>query len=534
MSQDREFSLPLFVRGDIDGFFGLIVDNLVQFLVVSGLLTGIYGMPSEIVYGTIFPGAALSILLGNAYYAWQARRLALRTRRTDVCALPYGINTPSMYAFVFLIIGPVWAAHRGSLGDREAAVLAWHVCLAASFVSGLIELSGAAVGGWIRRVTPRAALLATLAGIAVSLISMPFVIQMFASPLLSFLPLAIILAAYFGHIRFPFGLPGGLLAVLAGSALAWLGGRMDPAAVSASLGGLGFELPRFMAPEIVRDMDLRALTAALPIIVPMGLMNALGTLQNIESAEAAGDSYPVASTMSVNGISTLAGALLGSCFPTTVYIGHPGWKALGARSGYSLLNGVAIAALCLSGAIGVLVSLVPPEAAYPILLYIGLVICSQAFSATEPRHYPAVCVGLIPGIAAWGLLLVGFALTVGTGGDFDLTIADQFRRSLNFELRGLMSLAGGFLFSAMFLTAIFVYFIDRDFRRVVIWCLVAAGFAYFGLIHSGTVQAGQFTDRVAPGAAWNFSLGYILIAVFAGLFLLRGPSGQKRRGGADG
>ena len=520
MKTIENYHLPLFVRGDVDGFFGLALDNLVQLVVVSSLLTGIYHLPAEIVFGRIFPGAALSLLLGNAFYTWQARKLAIRERRSDVCALPYGINTPSMYAFVFMIIAPVWSANRERLGDEAAAVLAWHVCLAASFASGLLELSGAAIGGWIRRVTPRAALLATLAGIAVSLISMPFVIHMFAVPLLSFLPLAIILAAYFGRLRLPLGIPGGLAAVGAGAALAWAGGLMDPGALAASFGRIGLRLPSFMLGDMLHAFDYEILVSSLPIIVPMGLINVMGTLQNVESAEAAGDSYRVGSTMSVNGAGTLLGALFGSCFPTTVYIGHPGWKALGARSGYSLLNGVVITLLCLSGTIGVLVELVPPEAAYPILLYIGIVICTQAFEATPKAHYPAVCLGLVPGIAAWGLLLLGFALTVATGGDFDLAIAASFKSALDFDLTGLMSLAGGFLFSAMFLTAITVYFIERDFRKVIYWCLVAAAFAWFGLIHSGTIQAGQFTDRVAPGAAWRFSLGYLMIAALAGLYLI--------------
>jgi len=532
VEEKQGFPLPWFVRGDIDGFFGLIVDNLVQLLVVSGLLTGIYHMPAGIVYGRIFPGAALSLLFGNLYYAWQARRLAIREKRSDVCALPYGINTPSMYAFIFLIIGPVWAANRGELGDTGAAVAAWHVCLAASFLSGLLELSGAAVGAWVRRVTPRAALLATLAGIAVSLISMPFVIYMFASPLICFLPLAIVLATYFGRLRFPLGLPGGLVAVIVGSALAWAGGLMDSGAFSSSLEGLGLRLPELTVVEVVQNMDPGVLLVFLPVIIPMGLLNALGTLLNIESAEAAGDSYPVASTMSINGLGTIVGALFGSCFPTTVYIGHPGWKALGARSGYSVLNGAAITVLCLSGAIGVLVSLVPPEAAYPILLYIGIVICTQAFSATKERHYPAVCVGLIPGIAAWGLLLVGTSLTVAAGGGFDISVADDFKRMLDFNLVGLMNLAGGFLFSAVFLTAITVYFIEHDFKRVVIWCVVAAVFAFFGLIHSGAVTAGQFTDRVGVGAAWQFSLAYLLIASLAVFYLVFPKYGGK--GGADG
>jgi adenine/guanine/hypoxanthine permease len=527
LAQSNSFRLPYLVRGDIDGFFGLVVDNLVQLLVISGLLTGIYGMPAEIVFGIIFPGAAISLLFGNVFYTLQARRLALRERRHDVCALPYGINTPSMYAFTFFIIGPVWAANKAELGNAEAARLAWHICLAAGFLSGVLELSGAAVGAWIRRVTPRAALLATLAGIAVSLISMPFVIHMFSRPLMCFLPLAIILACYFGRLRLPFGLPGGFAAVVAGAALAWLGGMMDPAAVGSSLREVGLRLPRFMVGEMLADMNLRVLVNSLPIIVPMGLINAMGTLQNIESAEAAGDSYPVASTMSVNGLGTIVGAMFGNCFPTTVYIGHPGWKALGSRSGYSLLNGVAVILLCLSGGLGVLVSLVPPEAAYPILLYIGLVICSQAFSATDKRHFPAVCVGLIPGVAAWGLLLVGFSLTVATGGNFDIAIAETFKQALDFDLQGLMNLAGGFLFSAMFLTAITVYFIDHDFPRVVLWSLAAAVFSFFGLIHSGVIVAGQFTDHVAPGAAWEFSAGYLMIAAMAGVFALQRKNAGK-------
>ncbi|MEA1996314.1 MAG: NCS2 family permease, partial [Gemmatimonadota bacterium] len=205
------------------------------------------------------------------------------------------------------------------------------------------------------------------------------------------------------------------------------------------------------------------------------------------------------------------------------------------RSGYSLLNGVVITLLCLSGSLGVLVSLVPPQAAYPILLYIGVMLCAQAFQASPKKHYPAVCVGLIPGIAAWGLLIIGFSLYVATGGEgFDLTIADAFKNMLNFELKGLMNLAGGFLFSAMFLTAITVYFIEHDFLKVIKWCLAAALFAFFGLIHSGTVDAGRFTDRLAMGAAWEFSCGYLMIALVAGLFLVfQDKKDSEEKGGED-
>src|SRR5215468_12302000 len=98
--------MPWFVRGDIDGFFGLALDNLVQLLLIDALCRFVLGFPPDLVYGRILPGAAVSILIGNAAYAYQARQLALRTGRRDVCALPYGINTVSLIAHVFLVMLP--------------------------------------------------------------------------------------------------------------------------------------------------------------------------------------------------------------------------------------------------------------------------------------------------------------------------------------------------------------------------------------------------------------------------------------------
>ena len=95
-----------FVRGDLDGFFGLAIDNLVQLLLIDTLCTTVLGFPPALVHGRILPGAAVSILVGNLFYSWQARRLALRTGRSDVCALPYGINTVSLFAHVFLVMLP--------------------------------------------------------------------------------------------------------------------------------------------------------------------------------------------------------------------------------------------------------------------------------------------------------------------------------------------------------------------------------------------------------------------------------------------
>ncbi len=327
------------------------------------------------------------MLAGNIFYSWQARRLARREGRDDVTALPYGINTVSLFAYFSFIIAPVY------LQTKDAS-LAWKVGVAACLVSGVFEGLGAFVGERLRRVTPRAALLSTLAGIAIAFIALNHVFPLWEKPLIAFVPLAFILIEYFSRARLPFGIPAGLYALVCGGAIAWGMGAMDAGALVRSLDGVALCLP---SPAFA--VMLRGLSDILPylsVAVPMGLLSFFGTLQNIESAAAAGDEFPATPALAMNGVGTVVGALFGSPFPTTVYIGHPGWKALGARSAYSVINGAVMTVLCISGLIGVIASLIPLDAGYPILLWIGIVITAQAFQSTPREHAPAVALGLMP------------------------------------------------------------------------------------------------------------------------------------------
>ena len=67
------------VRGDVDGFFGLALDNLVQLLLIDALCRGVLGFPNELIYGRVLPGVAVSLVVGNLFYARQALRLAKRS-----------------------------------------------------------------------------------------------------------------------------------------------------------------------------------------------------------------------------------------------------------------------------------------------------------------------------------------------------------------------------------------------------------------------------------------------------------------------
>jgi adenine/guanine/hypoxanthine permease len=502
-----------FVRGDIDGFFGLAVDNIVQLLVIDALCRFVLGFPPELIQGRILPAAALSILVGNLFYSWQAMRLARQAGRSDVCALPYGINTPSVFAYVFLVMLPVKLA----TGDPVAA---WQAGLVAAFGSGIIELFGALGAGWLRRNVPRAALLSTLAGIALTFISLGFLFRTFASPLVGLSTLAVVSLVYFGRLRFKGGLPGGLVAVLIGTSLAWMQGL---APVGERPPGLSLHLPVPVVGELFAALSGPHALTYLSVIVPMGLFNLIGSLQNLESAAAAGDDYPTAPSLVANGLGTLVGALFGSAFPTTIYIGHPGWKGMGARIGYSWLNGLVMGLGCLLGLFGVVGQLVPIEAGMAIVLYIALVMAAQAFQATPPAHAPAVALGLLPGLAGWGSLMLKAGLRAGGSG----TPANPFGPQLLPPLQqadvwaaGAFALEQGQILAAMLLAAMLVYVIEQRFRAAALCALVAAAASWLGLIHAWSFTLADTVLDPGWGSGTPWALGYLAMAV---VFLLGRP-----------
>ncbi|MEN6631043.1 MAG: NCS2 family permease [Candidatus Polarisedimenticolia bacterium] len=512
-------------RGDLDGFFGLMVDNLLQFLVILPLSVGICGFPADFVLSRVFPGAALSIIFGNLYYAFLARRAARATGRRTT-ALPYGINTVSLFAFVFFIIGPTYAelAADPSVGAERAARVAWQVGLAACFFSGVLETAGGLVADWVRRATPRAALLSTLAGIALGFISMEFVLRSFDRPLVAFAPLALVLVTYLGRLRWPGNLPGGLVAVALGTALAWLlkaTGAPGGVAVGGAdiLAGAGLRPPIPALGNLWAALGSPHVWGRMSIIVPMALINVLGSLQNIESAEAEGDRFPARRCLVVNGLGAVVAACFGSCFPTTIYIGHPGWKRMGAGWAYSAANGLFFAVVATTGLIGPIAKIVPVEAAMAILVWIAVVITAQAFTATPRAHAPAVVLGLLPGLAAWGWLLVeqtlGGARAAGrlvAGADLPRLVADLGATTIPY-VQGLLTLKAGFLFSATFLGAIGVFLAERRFGKAALWAGVAGLFALAGLMHSFTVAAGAVREEAIFGAAWPMAVGYFAAAL---------------------
>jgi len=331
--------------------------------------------------------------------------------------------------------------------------------------------------------------------------------------------LAVVLVCYFGRVRFRGGLPGGLVAVVLGTLLSWLTGIAggDQAAWDAARSTLGWYPPTLAITDLIASMRGAGGIAYLSVIIPMGIVNVVGSLQNIESAEASGDSYDTRSALVANGIGSLTAAAFGSCFPTTIYIGHPGWKELGARIGYSVLNSIFVAAMCLTGSVAMVALAVPVEAGMAIVLWIGIVMVAHAFESTPMRHAPAVAVGVLPGIAAWGAFMLKQGLRAGgVGGPGGPPFSPQLAQSielLDVSAHGLFSLEQGFLFTAMILSAATVEIIERRFDRAGAWMVVGAIMSWFGLIHAYAWTPGDTTVLLGWGVGREWSIGYCAAAV---------------------
>jgi len=484
--------VPWWVAGDWNAFFGLGTNALLNLLVLTGLLLGVVQMPAEIVFGRIVPAVGVMIFISNIYYAYMAQRLGTKTGRTDVTALPSGPSVPHMFIVVLVIMLPV----RIQSGDP---ILAWQAGMAWVFIEGLMLFIGAFVAPYIRRLTPRAALLGTLAGVSIAFISMQPTMQIFLTPWIGLVSLAIIFGGWFAGIKFPYQMPAGLIAVGIGTIIGWLTGVMAVQPLQESFTHLGFSLPWPALDHLFAG--LRNVAPLLITAIPFGVYDFIEAMDNVESAAVAGDEYSVREVLLVEGAASITGTLLGSPFANAVYIGHPGWKEVGGRVGYSIATGALILIVSLLGITSFLLNLIPLVAILPILLYIGALIGAQAFQATPRSHAPAVVLALIPHFAAWGKTLVDGALNAAG------TTADQVGLSALSQsgviYDGLSVLGGGAILTGLVLGAVVVFLIDHKPKMAAAYAVAGAILAYFGFMHGPALGLG-----VSPAIA----LGYLLLA----------------------
>lgn len=498
-------SIPLWVPGDWNALFGLGTNVLVNMLVLTGLLKFVLQMPDAITFGRILPAVGLMLFLGNIYYAFMAYRLSRNTGRTDVCALPSGPSVPHMFIVVMVIMMPILA----QTGDP---IKAWEAGMAWVFIQGFILIGGGFIAPYIRRITPRAALLGTLAGVSIAFISLRPAMEMYMTPVIGLLALAIILVSWYGGVRYPRGIPAGLVAIAVGTVLAWLSsafgwgwGGMEVQKLLASFAQFGFSVPLPAVDHVFSGFEF--LGFILVTAIPFGVYDLVEAMDNVESASAAGDEFSTTEALVAEGIFSLTGTLMGSCFANAVYIGHPGWKEMGGRIGYSAATGVLVLVVSWLGVVSLLLDLIPVVAILPILLYIGALIGAQAFQTTPKSHAPAIVFALVPHLAAWAKTLIDGALAAAGTSAAQVGLEKLAATGVLYE--GLSILGNGAILTGLVVGAMVVFIIERRFMASAAFALVGAVLTYFGFMHGPAVGIGS-----GFGVTPLVTLGYLLIAGF--------------------
>jgi AGZA family xanthine/uracil permease-like MFS transporter len=452
-----------FAAGDIGAFFALALDNLTNLVLLSAILVGGFQFPADVLLTRMIPGTALGVMVGDLLYTAMAIRLARKTGRDDVTAMPLGLDTPSTIGVAVAVLGPAWKAS----GD---AILTWHVGMAVMVIMGVIKVAAAFAGDWIRRVVPQAGLLGSIGGVGMALLGVLPLLHIFDAPIAGLVALGIVLYALIARLPMPARIPGAFAAVVVGTLLYYVLGDLQAGYHPPP----PFELAAAMPVPTLGFVDgFEAALKYLPLAIPFALLTVVGGINVTESARVAGDEYRTRDVLLVEAFATLIAGVTGGVAQSTPYIGHPAYKAMGARAGYTLAAGIFVG---VGGALGVvqfLAQAIPPCAIAPLLLFVGVEIVSQAFLAPPRAHAPAVVLAFLPSVAELGRILIAMT-TAG------LALAGSAAHTAHV----VDVIAHGFIVTGMLWGAIAADLIDRRFGRAAVFSAIAAALASVGLIHS--------------------------------------------------
>jgi AGZA family xanthine/uracil permease-like MFS transporter len=484
--------------GDVNAFFGLMLDNVAVMIVLFTTITstvlpelqkeGEYRFTPEFVLIHMIPGTALGVLLGDLVYTWMAFRLARRTGRSDVTAMPLGLDTPSTFGVAFFVLLPALAeARKLGFTHDEAMLFAWRVGVVVLLIIGAFKVVCAPIGNAVRRWVPQAGLLGSLAAIALALIAfLPLVLDGIAgAPLVGMVSLMIILITLVAHRSLPGHIPGALAAVAVGVLIYWVGVLVGersglalvPAGEPAGATGSWHPPDLFLAfggeSAHWKEIVASALNK-LPLAIPFALATIVGGIDCTESAAAAGDEYDTRTILLTEGVASVIAAGLGGVIQTTPYIGQPAYKTMGGRAAYTLATALFIGTAGYFGWFAHLFELLPRAAMFPILVYVGLEITSQSFRVIPTRHYPALALAALPAMAAMAVIFLDQALA-------GRSAAGAPTQAVVLTLH---CLAGGFIITSLLWAAALAALSDGRLSKAAAYLVVAAGCALFGVIHS--------------------------------------------------
>lgn len=519
--------------GDINAFMFLFADNLSSLIAIIaeavfiprivfgfkgpdapisddknvGLTVGDYQTAYEkMVWRQMCPGIGVAILFGNVWYAWMAAKLAKKENRNDVTALPYGINTPAGFLTVFMVMLPILfdndpATHEISPDDFAKRAF-WGAC-SANFVGGLFEVAGIVLGQFLRRNIPRAALFGPVCGVGFVWLAFSPLIDVMREPLIGILPLFLCFIAFFankGKGWYTQKVPVAFIIMFLGTVFWWCGLARhdtekrelnDPEKMRDIVHDArdDYAFKNEMTPFVVLGGFEYMKSNAIAVQFPIALASFIETIENVEMAAIAGDSYNVNEAMLADGLGTIFGALFGSPLPTTVYIGHKRHKVAEAKFAYSLLNGLAYFVLFMAGIIPVIFYCIDPVTIGCVLIAVGLMIVQLALESSASRHYPCLMIGI--------MFLIADMLYFD---HFDAGV-QAVTRSFG-RMKGVMNMApGGGIMCSLVVPAILCDLVDGRFFRAAIFCFIASALSWTGLMHGANYH--QPDGKMIPAKGGN-------------------------------
>jgi AGZA family xanthine/uracil permease-like MFS transporter len=228
------------------------------------------------------------------------------------------------------------------------------------------------------------------------------------------------------------------------------------------------------------------------VLIPIEIYNFFESIGNVKSAQTAGDNYNMRTSVWVDGLGTCVGALFGSPFPTTIYLGHPAYKQMGARTSYAFTTGLLLWFASLIGLFAFLQHFIPAAGVAPLLVFVGIVMCQYAFQSA-PAYGAAIAIALVPHIA--DLLKK----------QLDGTLLEVLQQgSVTTELAARLAQNQGVYFQSYALLS----------HGAIITGLLAFLLSLVGLIH-----AGQIGLSFSP-----ITMGYLCLTVLFGFFHWVQPS----------
>jgi adenine/guanine/hypoxanthine permease len=489
--------------GETTAFLALFLDNVGVLIFFSAILVFTFNYPADLILTRMIPGTAVGICAGDLVYTWLAIRLKRKTGRSDVTAMPLGIDTPSTIGIAYAVMGPAYVATRD-------AQLTWHIGMATLFMIGAVKIFTSFFGGWIQRIIPTAGLLGPLAGIGLLLLGFLPLIEIFNEAVVGMVALGLIFTALMSKLQLPGRMPGVLAAVILGTGIHF------------ALGFGGY-LPEFTAPSLQMTFSLPAFSVDflrtlprsiqyLPIAIPFGILTIIGGINNTESARLAGDDYRTRDILLTEAFTSLIAAFFGGVAQTTPYIGHPAYKKMGATWWYTLFTGLLIGICSVVGLLSLFVSLIPRAVIAPIFIFIGFEIIRQAYKDSPPAHSPAVSLSFLPVVASLVLIILGQFM-----GALNAT-PDKLPMRLQIMFQTLTMLSNGFILTGLLWGSMLAYIIDHKAKMAAIYSAVCAVLTLFGVIHS-VMPTGELylpwnvatTHAHYMLAAAYFALSFILL-----------------------